>query len=80
MKQRTYNPLKIHRIKELLAQGYSRAGIMYQLAIAEGTLAMYMAEIYRQLNICNCDKHHSKRALAIIKILDEQRRLDEEGI
>lgn len=69
---RKYNELKIHRIKELLAQGYSRQGIMYQLAIAEGTLDMYMAEIYKQLGISNYDKYHSKRALAIIKIVKEQ--------
>ena len=72
MNQRSYSPLKIHRIKELLVQGYSRAGILYQLAIAEGTLDMYMAEIYKQLGISNCDKYHSKRALAIIKILESQ--------
>lgn len=71
MKKRNYNPLKIHRIKELLAQGYSRAGIMYQLAIAGGTYEMYLTEIYKELGVYDCDKHHNKRALAIIKILEQ---------
>lgn len=73
MKKRNYNPLKIHRIKELLAQGYSRTGIMYQLAIVCGTYDMYLTEIYKRLGVNDCDKHHSKRALAIIKILEENK-------
>lgn len=75
MKKRNYNLLKIHRIKELLALGYNKAGIMYLLAIAGGTYDMYQAEIYKELGVCDCDKHHSKRALALIKILEQNQNM-----
>jgi len=80
MQERKYNPLKIHRIKELLVQGFSRTGIMYQLAIAGGTYDMYLTEIYKQLGVYDCDKYHSKRALAIIKILEEHKKLNDEEV